>query len=266
MGSREDVVRGRDEGDWLEFVAELLREPLTELPVRRIAEKVKEIFDAFAVVENAPDRSGVLHDEPWPIDAELVDGDRDDVREWRASSSVATHPILRHHGGAGDVRTGRVAELDRRHVGSRWEDGGARPARDLGGLEQLCIPIGGGGARPRTLVVGRATPFTAQELRMAALLGELLTGLDQQARAYSCALRAVMAGVDRVATSVELTPRERGVITLLAEGRTAGAIARRLGIAERTVHKHLERCYSKLGVADRLSAVLAAQRLGLVSG
>jgi ATP/maltotriose-dependent transcriptional regulator MalT len=29
------------------------------------------------------------------------------------------------------------------------------------------------------------------------------------------------------------------------------------------VHKHLERCYAKLGVADRLSAVLRAQRLGL---
>jgi ATP/maltotriose-dependent transcriptional regulator MalT len=41
-------------------------------------------------------------------------------------------------------------------------------------------------------------------------------------------------------------------------------IGRRLQIAERTVHKHLEGCYSKLGVADRLSAVLQAQRLRLV--
>jgi ATP/maltotriose-dependent transcriptional regulator MalT len=41
-------------------------------------------------------------------------------------------------------------------------------------------------------------------------------------------------------------------------------IGRRLQIAERTVHEHLEGCYSKPGVADRLSAVLQAQRLRLV--
>jgi len=30
------------------------------------------------------------------------------------------------------------------------------------------------------------------------------------------------------------------------------------------VHKHLERVYAKLGVSDRVSAVLRAQRLGLL--
>ncbi|WP_407661348.1 LuxR C-terminal-related transcriptional regulator [Frankia nepalensis] len=45
---------------------------------------------------------------------------------------------------------------------------------------------------------------------------------------------------------------------------TAGATARRLAISERTVGKHLERLYRKLGVTDRLTAVLRAQRLGLL--
>ncbi|MHC8504121.1 LuxR C-terminal-related transcriptional regulator [Pseudonocardia artemisiae] len=43
-------------------------------------------------------------------------------------------------------------------------------------------------------------------------------------------------------------------------------MGRRLAIAERTVHKHLQRTYAKLGVTDRLSAVLRAQRLGLLAG
>jgi len=42
------------------------------------------------------------------------------------------------------------------------------------------------------------------------------------------------------------------------------AIGRRLLIAERTVHKHLERVYAELGVRDRLGAVFHAQRLGLL--
>ncbi len=54
-----------------------------------------------------------------------------------------------------------------------------------------------------------------------------------------------------------LTARERGVVTLLSEGMTAVAIAHRLGISPRTVHKHLENIYAKLGVRDRLSAVLS---------
>jgi DNA-binding NarL/FixJ family response regulator len=51
---------------------------------------------------------------------------------------------------------------------------------------------------------------------------------------------------------------------LLAQGLTAAAIARRLTITERTAQKHLQRCYAKLGVADRLAAVLRARHIGLV--
>jgi ATP/maltotriose-dependent transcriptional regulator MalT len=54
------------------------------------------------------------------------------------------------------------------------------------------------------------------------------------------------------------------VLDLLADGLTAASIGRRLHIAERTVQKHLQRCYAKLGVPDRLAAVLRAQHLGLL--
>ena len=64
---------------------------------------------------------------------------------------------------------------------------------------------------------------------------------------------------------VELTRRELAVLHLLVEGCTAVAMAHRLGISVRTVQKHLEHVYRKLGVGDRLSAVLTAQRVGLLS-
>jgi DNA-binding NarL/FixJ family response regulator len=63
----------------------------------------------------------------------------------------------------------------------------------------------------------------------------------------------------------KLTERELAVLHLLVEGCTAVAMAHRLGISVRTVQKHLEHVYRKLGVTDRLRAVLAAQRAGLLS-
>ncbi len=59
------------------------------------------------------------------------------------------------------------------------------------------------------------------------------------------------------ARDIQLTPRELAVLALLAEGLTAASIGRRLMITERTVHKHLQHSYTKLGV-------LHAQHIGLL--
>jgi DNA-binding NarL/FixJ family response regulator len=61
-----------------------------------------------------------------------------------------------------------------------------------------------------------------------------------------------------------LTGRELCVLLHLAEGLTAGAIAHRLGCSARTVSKHTGNLYRKLGVNDRLSAVLEGQRRGIL--
>lgn len=61
-----------------------------------------------------------------------------------------------------------------------------------------------------------------------------------------------------------ITPRERVVLCYLAQGLTADAIARRAGTSVRTTHKHLQNVYRKLGVTDRLEAVLKARAAGLL--
>ena len=61
-----------------------------------------------------------------------------------------------------------------------------------------------------------------------------------------------------------LTPREREVLGLMAEGLSAPAIGRRLYLATATIKSHQARIYEKLGVSDRAAAVAAAMRAGLL--
>lgn len=56
----------------------------------------------------------------------------------------------------------------------------------------------------------------------------------------------------------QLTEREREVLLLVREGLANKQIARRLGIAERTVKAHLTSVYQRLGVTDRTQAALWA--------
>jgi len=53
-----------------------------------------------------------------------------------------------------------------------------------------------------------------------------------------------------------LTAREQGVLRQVMEGHADKEIARQLGVSARTVQKHLQRVYAKLGVKSRTAAVL----------
>ena len=57
-----------------------------------------------------------------------------------------------------------------------------------------------------------------------------------------------------------LSPREREVAALVAEGRTNGLIAAALGLATRTVDTHVARILKKLGVASRAEVVARLPR------
>jgi two-component system nitrate/nitrite response regulator NarL len=61
-----------------------------------------------------------------------------------------------------------------------------------------------------------------------------------------------------------LTPREREILELLAEGLTTQQIGRRLGISPRTVETHVAKLYRKLEVRTRVQAIAKAASLGLI--
>jgi DNA-binding NarL/FixJ family response regulator len=92
-----------------------------------------------------------------------------------------------------------------------------------------------------------ADPATLHEGIRAAARGE--APLDP---------RAALALIDRRRTTAApaLTARETEVLALVGEGLSNRLIARRLGIAEKTVKTHLTSVFTTIGVSDRTQAAL----------
>ncbi|WP_299967909.1 DNA-binding response regulator [uncultured Roseobacter sp.] len=82
-------------------------------------------------------------------------------------------------------------------------------------------------------------------------LGEVLlkTGLRDASAPYS-----------RLETGFGLTPREAEVLYWLSMGKTNRDIAQILGLSSRTINKHLEQVFQKMGVDNRTSAAVVADR------
>ncbi len=140
------------------------------------------------------------------------------------------------------------------------------------------------GALPVVVLTTFDTDANVQEALLAGAAGFLLK--DAPAAQLVAAVRAAASGdavlsrsvarrvverlphqqaVSRPAAVEGLTEREQEVLTLIADGCSNAEIAQRLHIVEGTVKTHVARILMKLGVRDRLQAVVAAYRAGLVA-
>lgn len=104
-------------------------------------------------------------------------------------------------------------------------------------------------------------------LLKAAPQEELLAGIRSVARGEVALAPSIAAMlVKRVATpAVSLSPREKQVLALVAQGDSNPVIAGKLFVTEATVKTHLLHVFEKLEVNDRTRAVTKAMELGLLS-
>jgi DNA-binding NarL/FixJ family response regulator len=117
-----------------------------------------------------------------------------------------------------------------------------------------------------------ASGFLLKRTRPERLLEALHVVAAGESLLSPAVTRAV---VDRVAATApadpaagrrlrELTPRERDVLELIARGRANAEIAADLGVEESTVKTHVKRILAKLGLRDRVHAVIFGYEAGLV--
>ncbi len=91
-----------------------------------------------------------------------------------------------------------------------------------------------------------------------ALIGRRREADEPAGSSAAAAPSRAGAGVPEPGTS--LTSREREVLALVGQGLSNRLIARRLGIAEKTVKAHLTSVFAQIGVTDRVQAALWWQR------
>jgi DNA-binding CsgD family transcriptional regulator len=102
--------------------------------------------------------------------------------------------------------------------------------------------------------------------RLASLLGGV-AGLRLAAPGEAATIAVVSRDPPTAAepSSIELTPRERDVLVLMAEGASNKTIARQLGISVHTAKFHVGSLLDKLDATGRTDAVAHAARRGVIN-
>lgn len=122
------------------------------------------------------------------------------------------------------------------------------------GSDQIAVSLSISGSRVTGIAFTRArTGFTNTDRALLSVIAVPLLAAMQ--RVHDHELSGDLAGEAPPFEPDCLTCREEQILKLVAGGCTDEAIARQLGVSPRTVAKHLEHIYRKLGVANRAAAV-----------
>lgn len=240
--------------EWLDIVVELTRRPDAVFPRSVLARQLSESFGCY-VAWNWVNRDGSFGFET----DDVVPGfpDPTDAEAW-VSEGMTTHPLVRWYATTLDPRPMTLGRVPRDLVPRRGYDLVVQTLTRHGIEQQLSLPHRLSPDTFLSFVLARPQDdFTDEDLELARSLQPLFAMLERQAD--------VLAQT-QVCPDAVLTGRELAVLRVLAEGMTAVAIGHRLLISPRTAHAHLRNIYAKLGVRDRLQAVLVAEQMGLLRG
>jgi DNA-binding CsgD family transcriptional regulator len=179
-------------------------------------------------------------------------------------SLTESHPYYHYYSRADQFVPARVSDLASPRS---WQESEAYAVtRELGISHSIALPVR---RRFGCLVLMRSdVDFSERDLSVARQLQPFLVAADRQnvqnERWRDDVRRNVLPDAVAIVSDLGISPRELAVLGAMAEGLSIIRIARRLQISERTVGKHQERLYRKLGTDNRVGAVLRAQQIGLV--
>ena len=166
----------------------------------------------------------------------------------------AEHPLVRYHAhqrGPGAHRISDSLPFERFRHTALYSD----YYRRIGIDHVVAVPIAVDSRTLVSFVLNRQRrDFSDREVALLDVVGGLLARQYRRVRAASRAAAVWLPGP----AAMRLTPREREVVRWLAAGKTDRDIADLVGCSRRTVQKHLERSYAKLGVETRTAAVMRA--------
>jgi DNA-binding CsgD family transcriptional regulator/tetratricopeptide (TPR) repeat protein len=146
-------------------------------------------------------------------------------------------------------------------LGYPWQAGSARwrQAEALLGQGAPRADAGAALARARTLAGGLGARLLTAEIDALARRARLDLAVPPDGEAPDGPAPEPAAATDELG----LTPREREVLALVADGRTNRQIAEALFISDKTASVHVSNILAKLGVANRGEAAAVAHRLRL---
>ena len=111
--------------------------------------------------------------------------------------------------------------------------------------------------QPELLVAGIRAVHSGESLLAPTVTRRLIESFLERPRVVDARTRACLAA---------LTAREQETLRLLARGLTNAEISAELFVSETTVKSHVGRVLMKLGLRDRVQAVIYAYETGVVTG
>lgn len=251
-------IRTQSDRDWLDLIADCLSRPLREMPAARIALALAATFDCVGVAYHIRATGALPQQSVWPAQPPAPISE-EEIIHYSRYLAPTRHPNLRYYTLTGDRVARQIRQVPSRIAPPRLLEEWVHYTRPLGVPNQLSIPVSPQ-ATHRTFVMGRWDTFSPGEELLAQRLQRLLSGLDTQVRL----IESLPVTTNELQQALGLTPRQTAVVVLMAQGLTAAAAARRLGVSERTIHAHTRRIYARLGVNDRVSAILRARQAGII--
>jgi DNA-binding CsgD family transcriptional regulator len=175
------------------------------------------------------------------------------------AAHVHEHPLVNYYRATGDGQPVRISDFlgrERFHQLGLYMDF----FRHFPVEHQLALSLPSTAPQVIGIALNRSSgEFTDADRDLLAVLREPLITALERATAREQARRALTAVAD--SKLADLTDRELRVLQLVALGRTNSAIAHLLDVSPRTVAKHLQHIYRKLGVSSRAAAVYRASAL-----